>query len=379
MNRLTKGVVDVPATERSATGPTPAARRLPSPVDLALSPYHLTTRDPAALAALLLGESVVTILPTPPTGITREDVALALRRSPPYGRFLESWRWALPLFKSGLINSLHQQADAIEDSRQTCQRVAEQAEWTKLRPFFRPGAFSIPEGYLDGVSTDILKGGPDPGWSVPIVAGLDALAVRCGLLAVRAGGGRPGAARGGGRGDARDWRGSTAQQAEWRLGEQCFAVAIPVLTQAGAGTIMEAREALARPLQDLRSAMDGCFGAQAGDAGAGAKAAGKAASDRVRAAARAYGAAFDEFIADRGGHGQDDDEGHQVLDAFVRVSGVRLPADAAALAALVATSQLRAGKPGPVRAAAVDVPVPSRPLRALVIEPMTLDPRERPE
>ncbi len=363
-------------------------------MDLALSPYHLTTRDPAALAALLLGDSVTTMLPTPVSGSEeREQVALALRRSPPYARMLDSWRWAMPLFRSGIVSSLCRGEDALEDARAVCRRLAEEADWSRLRPFLHPEAFAGGEGYLDGVSTDILKGGPDPGWSLPIVAGLDALALRRGLIVVRAGGagagvggthargggGRSGAGGGGlGRGGGGVWRGSTAQQAEWRLGESCFTVAAPVLTQAGPGTIEAARRELAQPLADLRSAIDVCFAASlgVGEGGAGGGGGGGGGGERIRAAARVYGQAFEAFIRGRGGRGQDDDEGRQVLDAFVRVSGVRLPADAAMLAALVAASQLGLGAGGGARsrsgsgAAAAAV----RPLPALVIELMNVTP-----
>ena len=40
---------------------------------IAVSPYHMTTREPAAMAALLLASRVVTILPTPEVGMSATD------------------------------------------------------------------------------------------------------------------------------------------------------------------------------------------------------------------------------------------------------------------------------------------------------------------
>jgi hypothetical protein len=55
------------------------------------SPYHLTTREPAAMAALLLARQVVTLLPTPLEGAGSSREAMAAARCvPTYRALVES-------------------------------------------------------------------------------------------------------------------------------------------------------------------------------------------------------------------------------------------------------------------------------------------------
>jgi hypothetical protein len=338
-------------------------------VQLAVSPYHLSTCDAAALAAILLADRVVTMLPVPTAGIDAESVAAAMRASPEYARLLDSWRWASPLFRAGVVTSLAGDEDAIADAAATRERIGVEPAWQPLRPFMHAGDL-VGEEYLDRVSSDMLKGGPDPGWSLPIIAGLDALARRHGMMAVRAGGGQPGAPlrRSGA------WRGSAAQVAEWRLGKQLLAAAIPVLTQASAKTLLLARAELEPQLRDLRATI--------GAAAASDTSCSPAAIGRVRQAAGVYSTAFEGFIAGRGGPGRDDAAGRQALHGFMRVTVLRLPADAALLAARVASGQLQSGRAGtpPPSAGLRSVSEQSqRPLTALVIEPMSGQPMARTE
>ncbi|QKK09619.1 MAG: hypothetical protein HND58_16560 [Planctomycetota bacterium] len=69
----------------------------------AISPYHLTTREPPAMAALLLAERSVTFMPSPRG--TREEIEQAAAESPEYVRFMETWAWSMPLWKDGLLGS----------------------------------------------------------------------------------------------------------------------------------------------------------------------------------------------------------------------------------------------------------------------------------
>ena len=146
---------------------------------LALNPYHLTSREPALMAALVLGEQVVTLLPVPHTGLAREDVALAMRQSPSYSRLLDSWRWSIPLWLESVVVSLHDGADAMDQVRAASRRVAVEDGWAALKPFMHHKIFESgpPIEFLDRLSADLLKGGPDPGFSLPVASGLDAFAL----------------------------------------------------------------------------------------------------------------------------------------------------------------------------------------------------------
>jgi hypothetical protein len=71
----------------------PPPQLYPSLMLVAVSPYHLTTREPAAIAALLLADRVVTLLPGP----DRRGAELAAERLPHYLDFVLTWEWSVPL------------------------------------------------------------------------------------------------------------------------------------------------------------------------------------------------------------------------------------------------------------------------------------------
>ncbi|MGD9688171.1 MAG: hypothetical protein AB7K52_05660 [Phycisphaerales bacterium] len=310
-----------------------------------LSPYHLTSRDPAALAALLFARRVLTILPVPPAGVSRDAVRAALRASPPYARLLASWEWAAALFESGVIESVEEGHDPIDEARLAATRIGAEG-WVALRPFMHDDAFAAdaPMGeYLDAVSLDVLKGGPDPGWSLPIVSGLDAFAAQSGWVSFRAGQGD------GRRGGA--WRHSRSQVAERRLcvPTAMCTLAVPIIDRADAGAILFTRESLAGPIDSLGRAIEAW--PSSGAAG-------------VRAAARDYTAAFDELFRPQRATGADSAElPRDARHTLVRLTLAEVPVDAALLAATAAT-----GRPGAIPASCRA----ERRLRILIVEPMTI-------
>lgn len=360
---------------------------------LVLSPYLLTARDPAALTAMLLGDHVTTLLPVPQGALDRVSVRAAMRRSPRFARLLESWRWIAPVFEAGVAGSTARGRDPVEDAGACRERIesadpsgqradgrrrarrgeaASDAPAGGLRGFLHEGPISGTPEALERLSDDLAKGGPDPGLSVPILGGLDAFASSVGGVTVRAG------SRGAGGPAARNagahWRGSVAQRAEALLAQPVFSVGMPIYTQADGETLLEARRALAGPLAGVRRAMAEAFAA-AGEAG-GAQA---VRSAGVAEAARVYSHAFAQFIGVRG-RGGDGADGVQVLDGFVRVSGVLLPEDAAVRAAEAAgAGLLRAqgsgvrGRGGREDARPGGAP-PRRTLPALVIEALAIRP-----
>jgi hypothetical protein len=325
-------------------------------VRLLISPYHLTSREPAAMAALLLAESAVTLLPLPPEGVERDEVRLALRRHPRYARLLESWRWSFPLWQAGVLASLDDRADAIEGVRGAAARIQAEVRWAGLRGFLHRELFAAPVAEGDDearaggpagddpdlFAADLLKGGPDPGISVPVGAGLDAFAAERGLVAVRAGASR--SAVGGGPASP-----TLAQRAEARLGQTLAACVLPVLTQASGDLLLEARDELAEVLGVLRGAW------RAAESGGGGEEA------ALRAAAAGFAEQFEAWVEPLRGH--DDGSGRQVLDGYVRLTLRRVPVDAVLRGAAVAVRAIR-----PERAAAPDEPAEAASVLTLVVE-----------
>jgi hypothetical protein len=272
---------------------------VPAPLVTALSPYHLATREPAAMAALVLSTRAVTLMPHPTAGTSREAVELAVRRAPRYLRLMEAWRWSVPLWRLGVIST-------AADGEQACQGVSgvyddirNDASLAELRPLTRSAdelCDERPDAFLDATCADLLRGGPDPGINIPLNAALERFSERHGLVSVR------GAAS------------SIAQRAESRLGAKVFSFGVPMLVQAGAARILLLRNDLEKPLRALRRAILRSF-----DAGA--------ADPSLAAAAAEYGEAFRSW-AERGFGRGDDDTGIRVMTSFISVTGMSMPTDA---------------------------------------------------
>lgn len=239
---------------------------------LAVSPYHLTTRELPAVTSLLLASRVVTFMPgvfradhaSIGGGNTggRADVQAHAATSARYARLLETWRWSEPLWREGLLDSSHQGDDAAGDVRAVWDRLTLDDRYAPLRPFVRHTFSEGGADLIEAAATDVLKGGPDPSICVPILAGLDRFAARHHLIVARA---EPA---------------SVAQKAEADLIEPLARIVIPMLTQASAEAILEARAELEAELDDLRLAIAGLTSLEP-----------HATSD-VRRAALAYESAF---------------------------------------------------------------------------------------
>jgi hypothetical protein len=160
---------------------------------------------------------------------------------------MSSWRWAAPLGRAGILHTLWNRDDARADAHAANERFTRSDRWRAMRPFLHLNLFTDADRQLETLCTDLLKAGTDPGVSIPLVAGLDALAVRHHLIAVRAGTPADSARA--------SSRGSVAQRAESRLGQSLVSVALPVLIQASAQQILDARELLEPELTALRAAL----------------------------------------------------------------------------------------------------------------------------
>lgn len=195
-----------------------------------VSPYHLTSREPAALASLLLAEQVVTMLPGVigrHGGLAGETARETAARVPRYREFVESWAWCTPLWDRGVLRSEHRGALPSDDLWRVVQHMQTDPAWAGLRSFFHHEQYPDEATYLSAIAADLLKGGPDPGLSLPVAAGLDRFAARHGIVVVRS---RPI---------------SVAQQEELRAARTVFSVALPSLLQASAHRILHWRDVLA--------------------------------------------------------------------------------------------------------------------------------------
>lgn len=219
-------------------------------MDIAVSPYHLTTREAAAMAALLLGRRVLTMLPAPveaaaqatkTTGKTTGGIGgmSALQTAatiPTYRRFVESWAWTVPLWEQGVLHYSREGETFVNDMWAVTQHIDEDDTCIALRHFTKRHDYPDDGAYLSAVAADMLKGGPDPGISLPVAAALDRFATRHGLAVARTNTRR---------------NPSRAQQAEATLATPLATFTMPILMQASAERILHWREVLAKELSQV--------------------------------------------------------------------------------------------------------------------------------
>ena len=290
---------------------------------VAVSPYHLTTREPAAIAALLLADRVVTLLP----GQDRRGAERAAERLPHYLDFVLSWEWSVPLWEAGLICGAVDGLNATTDVQAAYAQVASDERLSPLRHLMRTDVLDSEEQFLDAVARDLLKGGPDPTITVPLAAGLDRFAIRCGAAV------------------ARSHPTSVVQVAETRLGRRAFAFAAPVLLQASAERLLDARDMLEPELAELRLAVGGMTNPSLRTNGHERM----DPAERLEAAASVYARAFDRLRPELL---ESDRDEPRVIDGVVAITGLILPSDAVFTASLAAI-----GAVGGIAVAAPSAPV----------------------
>ncbi|MEX2217855.1 MAG: hypothetical protein WD749_03770 [Phycisphaerales bacterium] len=310
-----------------------------------VSPYHLTTREPAAIAAFLLAERTLTMLPGPFNGTRRHAEELS-SRVPSYLGLIQSWSWTVPLWTAGVVGAAAAGADSLDDVRAACARIAGEPRFSPLRALMRPELFESEEHYLDSVARDLLKAGPDPAITVPMAAAMDRFAARHGLVVMRS--------------DPQ----SIVQRAEEQLGRRAFAVALPVLLQASAERLLAARELLAPELADLRHALAAFV------EGAPSLAPEDLAQPQAELAlaARAYASAFaesrDDLLA------PDEDDELRALDGTIALTGLILPGDAVLTSSVAAVRTL---SPAPARIGAAAAPERGTPNLPVPHDPLARD------
>lgn len=298
-------------------------------LSIAVSPYHLATREPAAMTAMVLGARVITLLPFPAAGVDKQTVRAAVDHAPRYLRLLESWRWTTPVWRAGVLSAVSGGEAACRDLPGVFDHIRSGDSFSELRPLTREVEAlrdSNDARYLDALSNDLLRGGPDPGISIPINAALERFAARHGFVL------------------ARGPVSSVAQRAESRLGDRAFSIGLPMLLQAGGQRILALREDLEAPLNQVRSAIVSLLLCSADLAATNLEA--------LQESVRNYTTEFNDWM-DAGFAGGDDETGLRVRSGFVGLTCLRMPADSvlrssrAVVRSMVGASRAREAEPSP--------------------------------
>lgn len=216
------------------------------------------------MAAVLLADTAVTIMPTPAGARTEAESLAAV--APRYARLIENWRWSVPLWNAGVLVADLEGHAPDREIRATHAEIFATGAWATLRTLLEDRQHECEQAYLQALAHDLLRGGPDPALLIPVVAGLDRFASRHGALV------------------ARSAPTSLAQKLEMRSARQCVGVTLPVLLQGRAERVLDARELLADELAELREALAGSVGDESGEAVAQAAAAYRVAFASHRAA-----------------------------------------------------------------------------------------------
>lgn len=317
---------------------------------LAVSPYHLTTREAPALAALLLADEVVTLVPSPTSMVADAPAHVAAheasRRSAAFAQFGKAWAWCAPLWRQGLLRADLGGTTPVAEFERVAEMIRLDDRFSPLRVLMREETDA--GVILDAIARDLLKGGPDPAYSVPIAAAIDRFATREAIFALRAS------------------AHSIAQKAEERLARPLFSAAIPLLVQADAERLMHARQVLRSPREDLAAAlqevplmcgMNGTLAPQS--------------RERVAAACEQFSLAFAER-RDEVLRGSKDDEVRAIEGAAV-IAALAMPSDAVLRSSVQAMASFSGQRPRRPEAEtttlpAVFDPVEGRWLATLVVK-----------
>lgn len=299
---------------------------------LAVSPYHLTGREPAAMVSCLLADAVVSVLPTPGTG--REAAELAAREHPHYAELVRRWSWSLPLWDEGVVHADGSApgaggASLSDEIFRAGQAVHADDRLAALRPLMEQALYADEDTYLGAIARDLLRGGPDPALSVPLAAGLDRFAARNGIISVRS--------------DAV----SVAQRAEKQFTVQLARFGMPVVTQCDGERLVEARTELKTELEELRHAVTAIC--RAGEAEQGLL---KDLAEAARVTTQAFESAKLDLLR------ADDPDDERVLWANATLSLVRMPCDAVLRSSALAARAMSQAS-ARTAAAAATLPAPS--------------------
>ncbi len=196
-----------------------------------ISPYHLTRRDPAAMAAMLLARDVVTLLPTTRESTTAREAFSKAGRVQTFREFMRAWAWSEPLWINGVVTPAHSRHSPLDELLSVGNKITSDPTLEPLRRFTPDQFYEDDERFVGALAADLLKGGADPGVCVAVAAAMDRFAARHALTAVR------GIAN------------SLVERRELRESISGGSMIVPIFVQASAQRILHAREVLSDVLQ----------------------------------------------------------------------------------------------------------------------------------
>ncbi len=269
------------------------------------------------------------MLPAPVDRADLREAHVAAGQVPAYLAFMKSWTWTAGLWRAGVLVAEVEDQSAVEDMHEVFGQVGRDEHLAPLRRFMHEGLAEDEQAYLSALAADVLKGGADPGISVPVMAGMDRFATRHQLLV------------------ARPQPTSMVQVVEAKMGLSLVAVALPVLVQADADRLLHVREVLADVLGRLRGAIDALALAACEVQDGLLVSAGvpKEEAAEVEQAAAAYVTAYEARREDLLDDGAADEV--RVVEGTVRLAAIRMPADVVLRSSLAAVAGLGKGRREP--------------------------------
>lgn len=327
------------------------------PLTLVISPYDVSARSATAVAAMLLADRVLTLLPAPDQGHPgdAEDHAMARRSSPAYLRLMEAWDWTGPLWREGVLAAGLDGSEVARSVRETRGLVERDPSMGPLLALMRSND-DEPRTEFDSLCRDLVLGGVNPAVSVPLTSAVESFAAGHALTL------------------ARPQAKSLASRFERASQRVLFRLNMTCVIEADAGDLVQLRQALAVTLAGLRAAFDALLDSARSNASE------TELADRLGEADR-HRAAFEPALADRVKRLRSEASfsGRRIKCVPVTLTGSLAPAGAALRAAHAAAGMVTARRPAPHPSN--DPPhtamVAGRPLVVLTIKPLALELRAR--
>lgn len=144
-----------------------------------LVPHDLAPDSDATAVVCALGstaEGVLTVLPAPFGGVNAESVREAGEGSPSFSRFVESSRWASPLWRSGVLKPAYSGYDLAHALSRTSTTLQEDDLLRPIHGCLRPERLLEESEGLEWFCRDLLTGGGNPTVSLPLLCLLERLA-----------------------------------------------------------------------------------------------------------------------------------------------------------------------------------------------------------
>lgn len=248
-------------------------------LELVLSPYDLTARSAAAVAACVLADRVITLMPGPGKDLPKDPAALARRGTPAFERLAEAWDWSGPLWRSGAIIA-GMNGDAVAESVRS-QRIGieRSADLGVLASLIRRTDAGEDDGArFDAICRDLVTGGINPSVTVPMGAAVESFASERGVTLVR--------------GASKSLTGRIEKSGE----RVVFRMSMTCVIEADASDLVALRSAVGESAREFRSALGGLLRATSQGAGQGAIASALAAADAGRTE---FEAALEERVEQR--------------------------------------------------------------------------------